>query len=236
LKWACRGLLAVVVVLGGGRCGPPTLETPAPQPEPVLPPLPSVALTTQGKAAIALAEATPELPASLVVRDDTAWSPISGNSIAEIAAALHLSRGISDSDFVGATVAYVHWEFAQQRLGDSCRITSVHVTLNVETRLPRWQPDKPGSPTLHRQWDQFLAATERHENGHRNIALSTAASIARSLAIEHGLACADMAKLADATARTRWDLGNDAQLTYDAATRHGVMQGSQWPPFAGDSS
>jgi predicted secreted Zn-dependent protease len=87
------------------------------------------------------------------------------------------------------------------------------------------------SPTLTQQWNAFLKATEQHENGHRNIALHTAAAIARSLEGEHGLTCGELDQLANASANAQWELGNQHQLTYDAATRHGETQGSRWPPF-----
>ncbi len=172
------------------------------------------------------------LPTSVHVADDTVHYRVTGRTVAELGRQLGVDRGsTSDSDYIGATAAQLRWEFTQRRAGDSCTITSVAVFLTVQTRLPAWsRPPKP-PPTLVHQWDDFLAATERHEEGHRNIALHTAAAIARTLADERGLPCAELDEMANASANAQWELGNQHQLAYDAATRHGVMQGSRWPPF-----
>lgn len=151
----------------------------------------------------------------------------------EIARQLGIVRGSAESDFVGATSAKVQWQFAQRRVGDTCAITDVLVTLSVQTQLPQWEHGPDVSSTLRAQWEAFLKATETHEKGHRNIALHTAVAIARSLEGEHGLACGELGQLANASARAQWDIGNQHQLTYDAATRHGETQGSRWPPFLG---
>jgi predicted secreted Zn-dependent protease len=213
-------------VLLGCACGGGSLTLPAPPPPP-----PPIASTPEGQAVLALAGSPPKLPPSVAVVDDTIEHPIRGTTVAEIGKSLGLDRGNSDSDYVGATSPKVQWQFTQERVGDTCAIVDVHVSLTIETRLPEWVRAGPVSPTLVEQWHEFLRATERHENGHRNIALHTAVSIAQSLAGEHGLVCGELGELANASARAQWDLGNRHQLTYDAATRHGETQGSRWPPF-----
>jgi predicted secreted Zn-dependent protease len=181
---------------------------------------------------MALSETAPNVPPTVHVNEDTVWYSVKGLNMEQIARALGtVSRGSSDSDYVGATRASLRWEFAQRRVGDTCAISDVIVTLEIETRLPRWQRPPGASDVLARQWATFLAATEHHENGHRNIALHTAAAIAHALTDEHGLPCAELDQLANASAHVQWDLGNQHQLAYDAATIHGETQGSRWPPF-----
>ncbi len=182
---------------------------------------------------LALAASTPKAQPDIQVKDDTARAPITGSNVSEIAKSLGIDRANSDSDYIGATAAQVQWQFKQRRVGDTCAITDVLVTLQIDTRLPQWQHSTHVPTTLLQQWNAFLRATELHESGHRNIALHTAAAIARSLEGEHGLTCGELAELANASARAQWELGNQHQLTYDAATRHGETQGSRWPPFIG---
>jgi predicted secreted Zn-dependent protease len=206
-------------------CGSTTIVVPAPPP-----PVPAVALTASGRAVLALASKTPPSDPNLVVKDDTTRYPIRGSTVAEIAQQLGLGHGDSGSDYVGATAAQVEWQFAQQRHEDTCAITEILVTLQVQTRLPEWVRPPSVSVMLEREWKAFLEANERHENGHRNIALHTASAIARSLAEEHGLPCVELDQLANASARAQWELGHQHQLDYDAATLHGQTQGVRWPP------
>jgi len=218
--------IAVVSPLFG--CGGPPLIVPAPPPT-----IPAAASSPAGRAALALAASTPTLSSSIQVKDDTVRRPIHGATMAEIASELGVDRTNSDSDYDGTTATSVQWQFAQTHLGDSCAITQIIVTLEVETRLPTWVRPAHAAPTLAQQWARFLEATERHENGHRNIALHTAVAIGQSLGDEHGLPCVELDQLANASARAQWELGNQHQLTYDIATRHGETQGSRWPPFIG---
>jgi predicted secreted Zn-dependent protease len=183
---------------------------------------------------LALAATTPVLPVGVVVKDDTVRYPVRGADVVAIGKELGVERGNSDSDYIGATATRVQWQFAQLHVDDTCAISDVLVTLNVETRLPDWVHPVGVSTTLIQQWATFLNATEQHENGHRNIALQTAAAMARSLGNEHGLPCAELDQLANASAQAQWDLGHQHQLAYDAATRHGETQGSRWPPFVGE--
>jgi predicted secreted Zn-dependent protease len=209
-------------------CNAPPIVVPAPPP-----PAPPIASTPEGRAVLALAASTPHPLANVEVKDDTARHPIEGSTVSDIGKELGIDRGNSDSDYVGATAAEVQWQFKQRRVGDTCAIADVLVTLEIQTRLPEWVHTKHVSTTLVQQWNAFLKATEQHENGHRNIALHTAISIANSLEGEHGLTCGELGELANASARAQWELGNQHQLTYDVATRRGETQGSRWPPFLG---
>jgi predicted secreted Zn-dependent protease len=228
--WHCLNIRQLVPgwLLLAGACNPPPIVVPAPPP-----PVPALASAPAGRAVLALAASAPTLPADVLVKDDTTYYAITGATVGEIGRQLGIGHGDSGSDFVGATVAQVEWQFAQRRRDDTCAITEVRVILHVQTHLPQWMRPARVSPTLDRQWSMFLEANTRHENGHRNIALHTAVAIARSLADEHGLPCPELDQLANASAHAQWELGHLHQLTYDAVTLHGETQGSRWPPFIG---
>jgi predicted secreted Zn-dependent protease len=214
--------MALLASACGGTNQPPT-TTPAPAPPPVL-------ATPAGQAAILLAATKPLLPRSVAVIDDTTWYAITGSTAVEIGK--QLKRAHADSDYVGATAPQVRWQIRIRHVGDRCDLVGVTVEVEVQTTLPLWRRP-PGAPdALAREWAAFLEATERHENGHRNIALSTAASIARTLEGDQGLPCEGLEELANASARAQWALGNQHQLVYDEATRNGATQGSRWPPPA----
>jgi predicted secreted Zn-dependent protease len=206
-------------------CNGPPIVVPTPPPAE-----PAVALTPAGRAVLALANTAPTLPANVQVHDDTTRYSITGSNIGEIARQLGVGRN-SDSDYVGATATRVQWQFVQQRHEDTCAIGSVLVRIEIQTRIPQWIKPPSATDLLSAQWTAFVHATERHENGHRNIALHTAVAIAQALSDEHGLACNELDQFSNAGARGQWELGNQHQLTYDATTLHGETQGSRWPPF-----
>lgn len=196
---------------------------------------PTAALTPDGRAALTLAATPPLVPASVHVTDDTAPYPVTGITVEEIRSQLGLNRNAgTDSEYIGVTGTTVQWEFAPHRnraFPDSgCVINHIGVSLRIVTTLPRWLPPPDAPELLERQWAAFSSANERHENGHRNIALHTAVGIAAALQAVRSPTCDGIAEIANLDAGAIWELGNRRQLAYDAATRHGMTQGSSWPP------
>jgi predicted secreted Zn-dependent protease len=189
---------------------------------------PSAAVTPEAQAAILLAASRPYLPPGVTVIDDTTRYPITGATATEIGR--QLKRAHPDSDYVGATAPQIRWQIKLRHVGDHCDLAGVAVVVEIRTTLPVWHRPARATDVLAGQWAEFMAATERHENGHRNIALNTAASIARTLEGDRGLPCDGLEQLADASARAQWALGNQHQLVYDEATSNGGTQGSRWPP------
>jgi predicted secreted Zn-dependent protease len=210
-----------LVVLGCAGASPPPATSPAPAP-------PAILATPAGQAAILLAATRPTLPRGVTVIDDTTLFPIIGATSMEIGK--QLKRAHSDSDYVGATAPQVQWQLRIRHVGDRCDLVGVAVEVEIRTVLPVWRRPPGASDALAKQWAAFMEATKRHENGHRNIAIATAASIARTLEGDQGLPCEGLEKLANASAQAQWALGNQHQLIYDEATLNGATQGSRWPP------
>ncbi len=216
--------IAASLVLACAGTQPP----PSSPPRPAATPPPPIVATPAGQAAILLAATRPALPSVVTVVDDTTWYRITGSTANEIGR--QLKRAHSDTDYVGATAPEIRWQIRLHHGTDRCDLVGVAVEVEVRTTLPVWQRPTSASEVLAAQWAEFIKATERHENGHRNIALNTAASIARTLEGDRGLPCEGLQDLANASARAQWALGNQHQLVYDQATLNGATQGSRWPP------
>jgi predicted secreted Zn-dependent protease len=200
-------------------------------PPPAGQPVPEPTVGEQGRAALALASATPEVPPGLFITDDTTRYPVIGATSAELAQQLGIGReSASDSDYIGLTGTQVRWQFRPLFSDSACRLVQVAVYVHIMTTLPHWLPPGSTGDTLAHQWERFLGATLVHERGHRNIALHTGVAILRTLQGVHEAACAGISEIANLHAHAAWDLGERRQLDYDIATAHGVTQGSRWPP------
>lgn len=204
-----------------------TSPAPVSQPAPV--PVPTVG--EQGRAALALANVTPEVPPGVFITDDTTRYPVIGATSAELAQQLGIGReSASDSDYIGLTGTQVRWQFRPLRSDSGCRLVQVAVFIRIATTLPHWLPAAGTPDSLAQQWTRFLDATLVHEGGHRNIALHTAVAILHTLQEAHEAECPGISEIANLHAHAAWDQGQRRQLDYDIATSHGVTQGSRWPP------
>jgi predicted secreted Zn-dependent protease len=218
-----RRVWLVVASLAVACTSPPPVSQPAPEPEP--------AVGEQGRAALALANVTPELPLGVFITDDTTRYPVVGPPSVGLAQQAGNGReGGSDSDYVGLTTMMGRWQFRPLLSDSGCRLVQVSVFMHVVTTLPQWLPPRDTPDSLVQQWTRFLDATMVHEHGHRNIALHTAIAILRTLQNVRELECPGIGEIANLHAQAAWDLGRRRQVDYDIATVHGATQGSRWPP------
>jgi predicted secreted Zn-dependent protease len=232
-------LLALALIACAGA-EPPPVTTIDPAPPPIL-------ATPAAQAAMLLASTKPPLPRGVLVTDDTTRYEITGSTAAQIGRELEAAHAATGGvSFVGMTAPQIRWQLGirhvvthgfgrpdslASRASERCDVVGVQVSVEIRTVLPLWKRPTGASSTLAGQWAAFIEATARHENGHRNIALNTAAAIARTLEGDRGLPCEGLESLADASARAQWDLGNQHQMIYDEATDNGATQGTRWPPL-----
>lgn len=114
--------------------------------------------------------------------------------------------------------------------GDSkgCRISDVTVALDVTIILPQWDVPHDASPALRAEWDRFFGALERHELGHRAIALAGAQRLQQTLARLRGRTCDDVKTAAEYASRDEAAATRTAQVAYDDSTSHGIKQGTSF--------
>lgn len=82
-----------------------------------------------------------------------------------LAEAARLVAGRNEAGHCGWSMTYEYED--TDRAGKPKGLT---VTLTIEIELPRWVGRDSAPKAEQREWDRFLAALTRHEDGHREIA------------------------------------------------------------------
>jgi predicted secreted Zn-dependent protease len=125
------------------------------------------------------------------------------------------------------TIWSIAWEYEYDRGSGNCSPESFRVSVDVAFRYPKWVDQGAAPMTLANKWEDYLQNLVRHENGHRDIAVQTAAQITRAVAGMHAApTCADLDREITALSRRYMKILNEAQRQYDAVTDHGAVQGA----------
>jgi uncharacterized protein DUF922 len=119
----------------------------------------------------------------------------------------------------------MRWSWRTESANGTCSIRDVSVTVNAQITLPRWTPPADTEPGLATEWNRFIAALETHEAGHKDISAKAGSEIVTRLRGLSGL-CSQINTRAGDVARMIVDKAGDDQKIYDAATRHGLTQGT----------
>ena len=137
-----------------------------------------------------------------------------------------LGPKVDGTSFVGETRSPIRWNWKTESVGaGSCSIRDVTVLVNAQITLPRWTAPADTEPGLVTEWKRFLGALEAHEAGHKDISAKAGREIIDRLRGLSGL-CAQLSSRANDVARAIVERARDEQAAYDAATRHGLTQGT----------
>ena len=211
----------------------------APARAPVALPTPDFTLFAATNETSTLAAAVPSPTVSAPVasagivraQSETTYYDVRGRDRADLAAALRQNGPrIQGSRFFGLTEWQVSVEYRPSDQAEHCAIRDLTVHVEVETHLPRWNPPSDASADLHRAWEQFVAALDEHEHGHRALATEAAEAIREGLAAAHASACDELDPVAQRTMQQVMNTYESHNLAYDARTGHGRTQGAVWPP------
>jgi predicted secreted Zn-dependent protease len=125
---------------------------------------------------------------------------VMGSTRREILASVRRQNPVAHS--LASTWLAPATSYRMSNLGGPCVVTHVQVLLRVVFRYPiLYVPGEPPEGLLER-WDNFLAIVQRHEHGHRAIAVEHGYEILRRLATLPGLhTCQALDAAASATAR-----------------------------------
>lgn len=128
---------------------------------------------------------------------------------------------------VARTAQDLSMRFELEPVEGGCRLKDLVVSLDVTIHLPEWVPQ--GTPTrgLRDDWNRMRDALERHEEGHRDIALESAHYLLANLK-ELGLQpdCQALRREAQKVffrAQLRYSVRDGA---YEHRTQHGIAQGA----------
>jgi len=164
-----------------------------------------------------------------LVRMHTSYYYIDGPSATVLAAQLD-QNGPPEGDgrrYAGKTRWDVQWKFRHQQQGAVCSMKQVAVAVGVAQTLPRWRGEDKGAAALKARWTKFLAALQRHEDGHKEHGLKAGKEIeAAVLAVKPAGNCEDLGAAANAAAEAIVAKYQALDQEYDRKTDHGRDQGA----------
>jgi predicted secreted Zn-dependent protease len=167
------------------------------------------------------------------IHDTVEYHDISGDTEEALASALRqlsYAHASGDRFFSANTHWRLRWNFRVESTGRSCHLANATIELDVDMNLPRWKAPPGAAPELVKRWNTFSTALRKHEDGHRDIALTAAREVqARVAKIPPTRDCEtlkkNLSRSADATLREF----RDKEESYDVTTMHGRTQGAAFP-------
>lgn len=184
-----------------------------------------------GTVGVAIGAESQQLPTGVKVITRTAYYDVHGASARELAADLR-RQGPRDAEGrtqAGAASSPVRWQYVKRASGSECRAASVRVIVHTDILLPRWVPPVDTEPGLPAQWTAFIAALAVHEQGHQEISVRHAERIRKGIAAMRANCRSFDGQVERANKRVMTAM-RSAQAAYDADTRHGLTQGTGFPP------
>lgn len=175
---------------------------------------------------------TPSLDATIYgpgvthLNQGTRYYQVYGRTIDEIRNQLVACSPLGHQGNAGASFGQLVYSYTIARGGGVCRVTKTHVVLYSARIIPSWSADQETTGPLTTKWNQFVAATITHEDGHMTIDRDYASRLVTTLDGMTHSDCILIDKLAmEAAAAIQAQL-DSAQASYDARTHHGITQGA----------
>ncbi len=135
-----------------------------------------------------------------------------------------IDDGNHEFAFTWANFAW-HFHFATDLSAGACSIDGVKLEAEVVQTFPA-AVDVLQAPARV-EWDRWLAAVGEHENGHRDIALTTATKLQTDIAaLPPEATCPAMQRAGDVRGQQIILEMRLAHASYDRRTRHGHTQGA----------
>lgn len=122
--------------------------------------------------------------------------PVPGKSLRD--AGLHLARSgprTPDGNRGDAVTTYaLAVEWSPRRTPRECRVADPVVSADIVVELPRWEEVVDATEREYTEWRAALAALERHEAAHRDVALAAAGDLAARLRVQTAPTCPALAR------------------------------------------
>lgn len=160
------------------------------------------------------------------------YYPISGTTASDLRSQMqrHGPRDPVTAQRFDARVDWrVNWSFRYAINRQQCTMQRVKTHVHVTYTLPQWKPLAPVERSLVTEWNQYLAALQHHEDGHKRHGLEAGRAILRTLTPLSAASCRDLERAAQSAARAVIQTYNQKDFEYDRLTRHGYTQGAVFP-------
>ena len=173
----------------------------------------------------------PVVPATAepLVRMHTSYYYIDGPSATVLAAQLEQNGpvGTDGNRYAGRTRWDIQWKLRPQQQGTACVMRDVAVAVGIARTLPRWRGEDKGAGALKARWTRFLAALQRHQDGHKEHGLKAGKEIEAAVhAVKPASNCEDLEAAANAAANAIVAKFQALDQEYDRRTDHGRNQGA----------
>jgi predicted secreted Zn-dependent protease len=147
---------------------------------------------------------------------------VTGNTAAQVRASINQQRG---RDYDAFTTWNIRWSVK------TCARPIWSVSLDVNYRLPKWDPPATANAILVAQWRSYWNSLQCHEYGHGKLGLDCARYVYDALlALPGNDDCASLTSSANAAFDVALADCRTLELRYDADTNHGVAMGATFPP------
>ncbi len=125
---------------------------------------------------------------------------------------------------------FITWFYPYAQNADGCSTGEIEVEVEVNFEFPEWNIPANASRDLISQWDDFLRALQKHEDGHREIAIDAACEILQDInSLPSYPSCLKLDEAVETTTEQILDLYREREKDYDRDTEHGKSQGVSFP-------
>ena len=187
---------------------------------------------SSGAILVVACAAAPGTFAAVDVADSVEQYPITGSTALDLRREMN-SKGPRGSDgrrFDGLTRWFVSWRYRYNNTPGACSIASVSTSVKVTITLPQWRNENDADSATREQWSRYLAALERHEQGHRRHGIAAGHQVDQAIAaLPPAGTCDVLGANANALGVDILRKYNQLDLDYDRDTRHGATQGARFP-------
>ncbi len=172
-----------------------------------------------------------KFPPGVAGSTDITYYDVHGRTARELVTQLRaLGPKLPSGAFWAETRSPIRWTWRSKAdVNGRCTLTQVQVQIHSQMTMPRWVPPADTEPGLYAAWQKSMAALQTHEIGHKDIAARAAREILQKLnAVStfcNGLS-AEVNRMTDGIIARE----TAEQSAYDAQTRHGLTQGTAFPP------
>ena len=181
---------------------------------------------------LAAADPASQFPPGLEYSERRETYPVHGSTRRELRSALrHAQASEMDEGGGGGSVARTAQDLGMsyelEPVPGGCRLKGLVVSLDVTIHLPEWAHDGSPPKSIAEDWQRMRDALERHDEGHRDIAVDSALYLHDGL-VGLGVqeSCQDLRREAQRVffrAQLRHSVRDGA---YERRTRHGIAQGA----------
>lgn len=92
---------------------------------------------------------------------------------------------------LGSHTYWISYSYTTKATRLRCK-ADVKFTVRSTTTLPKWKDRERADTALRREWDVFMAALTRHEEGHRDIAIRKVDLMQRRMTALEPIACSEL--------------------------------------------